>query len=227
MKEKFKIRGQLRAYMQWPLYLSALWIIANMIIGAVSAKAGIIMALFTLLYTGLAVWLYAYRRQRLLGGLVEFSAEYSWMQKNFLTDLELPYGIADENGRVLWGNAALSEVLGEEKPLKVTRKNITTIFPEITKEALKLSNGTAELHATLNDRKYKIHLKTVTMEGSSHGIGQAVDMDAAGETLVAVYLFDETEILTYKQMVDDQKMVAGLIYLDNYEEALESVESRL
>ena len=42
--------------------------------------------------------------------------------------------------------------------------------------------------------------------------------------LIAVYLFDETEILTYKQMVNDQKMVAGLIYLDNYEEALESVE---
>lgn len=224
MKEKFKIGGQLRTYMQWPLYLSALWIVANMIVGAASAKAGIIMALFTLLYTGLAVWLYAYRRKHLLGSLVEFSAEYSWIQKNFLTDLELPYGIADESGRVLWGNAALSEVLGEEKPLKVTRKNITTIFPEITKEALKLKDGTAELHATLNDRKYKIHLKTVTMEGTSPGFGQAVDMDAAGENLVAVYLIDETEIVTYKQMVDDQKMVAGLIYLDNYDEALESVE---
>jgi c-di-AMP phosphodiesterase-like protein len=224
MKENFKIKGQLRTYMQWPLYLSALWIIANAVVGAVSAKAGIIMALFTLLYTGMAVWLYAYRRKRLLGGLVEFSAEYSWMQKNFLTDLELPYGIADESGRILWGNAAFSEVLGEEKPLKITRKNIMTIFPEITKEAFQLKDGTKELHATLNDRKYKIHLKTVKMEESSLGLGQSVDMDAAGETLVAVYLFDETEILTYKQMVDDQKMVAGLIYLDNYEEALESVE---
>ncbi len=36
-----------------------------------------------------------------------------------------------------------------------------------------------------------------------------------GQKLIAVYLFDETEILTYKQMVNDQKMVAGLIYLDN------------
>lgn len=224
MKENFKIKGQLRTYMQWPLYLSALWIIANAVVGAVSAKAGIIMALFTLLYTGIAVWLYAYRRKRLLSGLVEFSAEYSWMQKNFLTDLELPYGIADESGRILWGNAAFSEVLGEEKPLKITRKNIMTIFPEITKEAFHLKDGTKELHATLNDRKYKIHLKTVTMEDSSLGLGQSANMDDAGETLVAVYLFDETEILTYKQMVNDQKMVAGLIYLDNYEEALESVE---
>ena len=39
-----------------------------------------------------------------------------------------------------------------------------------------------------------------------------------------MYLADETEILHYKKEIDNQKMVAGLIYLDNYDEALESVE---
>ena len=37
------------------------------------------------------------------------------------------------------------------------------------------------------------------------------------------YLYDETELYNYKQAITDQKMVAGLIYLDNYDEALESV----
>ncbi|HBC99936.1 MAG TPA: DHH family phosphoesterase [Lachnoclostridium sp.] len=224
MKEKFKIKGQLRTYMQWPLYLSALLIAANTVIGAASTKAGIIMAIFTLLYVGIAVWLYTYRRKLLMSGLVEFSAEYSWMQKQLLTDLELPYGMADENGRILWGNTAFSEVLGEEKPLKITKKNLMTIFPEITKEVLKLSEGTAVLHAVCNGRKYQIRLKAVYMKDSPEAIISTVGVEAAGQMLVAVYLFDETEILTYKQMVDDQKMVAGLIYLDNYDEALESVE---
>ncbi|WP_143321976.1 DHH family phosphoesterase [Clostridium sp. HBUAS56010] len=224
MKEKFKIRGQLGTYMQWPLYLSALWIAANVMIGAVSAKAGIIMALFTLLYIGVAVWLYLYKRKGLLSGLVEFSAEYSWMQKNFIDGLELPYGIADEDGHVLWGNAAFSEVLGEEKPLKVTRKNLITIFPEVTKEALKLKNGTAVLHTTRNERDYQIRLKAISMDNSIHNGPKVVETDGDEQVLVAVYLFDETEILSYKKMVDDQKMVAGLIYLDNYDEALESVE---
>ncbi len=31
-------------------------------------------------------------------------------------------------------------------------------------------------------------------------------------------------MLLYKQQINDQKLVAGLIYLDNYDEALESVE---
>ncbi|MFT4007223.1 MAG: DHH family phosphoesterase, partial [Lacrimispora sp.] len=224
MKDKFKIKGQLRTYMQWPLYLSALLIAANVVIGVVSAKAGIIMAVFTLLYIGIAVWLYTYRRKRLLGGIVEFSAEYSWMQKQLLTDLELPYGIADESGRILWGNAAFTEVLGEEKPLKTTRKNLMVLFPEITKDVLKLKDEPAVLHTTRNGRKYQIRLKAVYMNDSPQSITDAIGVEAAGQMLTAVYLFDETEILNYKQMVDDQKMVAGLIYLDNYDEALESVE---
>lgn len=224
MKEKFKIKGQLGTYMQWPLYLSALLVAANTVIGAASTKAGIIMAFFTLLYVGIAVWLYTYRRRLLMSGLVEFSAEYSWTQKQLLTDLELPYGMTDENGRILWGNTAFSEVLGEEKPLKVTKKNIMTIFPEITKEVLKLNEGIAVLHAECNGRKYQIRLKAVYMKESPEVIVSSLGVEAAGQMLVAVYLFDETEILTYKQMVDDQKMVAGLIYLDNYDEALESVE---
>lgn len=210
--------------MQWPLYLSAMLIIMNAIIGAVSVTAGIIMAVFTLLYIGIALWIYTYRKKRLLNGLVEFSAEYSWMQKQLLTDLELPYGIADESGRVLWGNTALAEVLGEEKPFKNTRKNLSSIFPEITKEVLDLEEGSVVLHCTCSDRKYQVQLKAVYMKDSIEDIADAIGTEDAGQMLIAVYLFDETEILTYKQMVNDQKMVAGLIYLDNYEEALESVE---
>ena len=224
MKEKIKVKGQLRAYMQWPLYLSAMLIIMNAIIGAVSVTAGIIMAVFTLLYIGIALWIYTYRKKRLLNGLVEFSAEYSWMQKQLLTDLELPYGIADESGRVLWGNTALAEVLGEEKPFKNTRKNLSSIFPEITKEVLDLEEGSVVLHCTCSDRKYQVQLKAVYMKDSIEDIADAIGTEDAGQMLIAVYLFDETEILTYKQMVNDQKMVAGLIYLDNYDEALESVE---
>lgn len=224
MKEKFKIKGQLKVYMQWPLYLSVLLIFANVVIGVVSTKAGMIMAFFTLLYVGIAIWLYVYRRKLLISSLVEFSAEYSWMQKQLLTDLELPYGMTDEDGRILWGNTAFSEVLGEEKPLKITRKNIAAIFPEITKDVLKLSQGTAVLHVTRNERSYQIRLKAVYMKDFPEAVVSSAGVEAAGQMLVAVYLFDETEILTYKQMVDDQKMVAGLIYLDNYDEALESVE---
>ena len=42
--------------------------------------------------------------------------------------------------------------------------------------------------------------------------------------MIALYLFDNTELNHYIQENQDQKMVPGLIYLDNYDEALDSVE---
>ena len=43
-------------------------------------------------------------------------------------------------------------------------------------------------------------------------------------SLIAMYLYDETELKEYIQANEDNKLVVALAYLDNYEEALESVE---
>ena len=51
MKEKVKVRGKFRLYLQWPLYLSALFIIMGLFVGLVSVKAGIIVSSFTVVYT--------------------------------------------------------------------------------------------------------------------------------------------------------------------------------
>lgn len=41
---------------------------------------------------------------------------------------------------------------------------------------------------------------------------------------MAVYLFDETDIKKYIQQLHDERIVVGLIYIDNYDEALESID---
>ena len=39
-------------------------------------------------------------------------------------------------------------------------------------------------------------------------------------SLIAMYLYDETELKEYIQENEDNKLVVALAYLDNYEEAL-------
>ena len=48
--------------------------------------------------------------------------------------------------------------------------------------------------------------------------------DGQSSHLYAMYLFDETQLNEYIHKYEDETMVTGLIYLDNYDEALESVE---
>lgn len=221
MKEKIKVKGQLRSYMQWPLFLTAILIIVNVLIGAIDVKAGIAMSVFTVVYILIALWLYTYRRKRLLNGLVEFSAEYASIQKGLLDDMMLPYGITDEDGHLIWMNKALTEVLKDEKPSK---KSLQILFPGITGKDLNLKSDAVTLHSSYGETMYRIELKPIGLKSSIESSSDVIGIDDAGQMLIAVYLFDETQILKYKQEINDQKMVAGLIYLDNYDEALESVE---
>ena len=90
MKENMKIRGQLRTYLQWPIILSVFLLAANLAVGIVSPAAGLVMSGFTVIYVLVALWLFMYRRKRLMGGLVEFSAEYAWVQKQLLYEMPAP-----------------------------------------------------------------------------------------------------------------------------------------
>lgn len=220
MGEKIRVKGQLRVYMQWPIILSVLLIVMNVLVSTVSGRAGAITALFTVVYILIALWLYLYKRKKLLGGLVEFSAEYAWIQKQLLADMQLPYGIADESGHLLWMNKSLISVLNSEK---IPGRDLCNLFEGIDKEVLEMKEPMVSVHSSYGDRMYRIDIKKVDFD-ESVSARDTLGADLGEQCLIAVYLFDETEIVRYRQEISDQKMVAGLIYLDNYEEALESVE---
>lgn len=221
MKEKIKVKGQLGFYLQWPIILSILLIIMNLIIGVVSLAAGLVMSALTIVYIVMALWIYMYKRRRLMAGLVEFSSEYAWIQKRLLSDLNLPYAVADETGYCMWMNKEFIRISREKKGFN---RNLMSLFPEITRELLTELKETVILHSEYGESKYRIDLKPVPMEEDDEDARDALGTEADRQELIAVYLFDETEVIRCRQEVDEQKMVAGLIYLDNYEEALESVE---
>ena len=220
MKENAKIQGQLRQYMQWPILLSVFVVAANLAVMAVSRMAGLVMSGFTILYLIIALWLFLYRKKKILAGLVEFSAEYAWVQKQLLYDMAMPYAITDESGHLLWLNKAFSVIVNEEKG---SRKSLNMLFPEVTREFLDNIEDAASVHSSFDNRFYQVDIRRICPEGEDD-VRMGMEPSERKETLLAVYLFDETQILTYEQEIDNQRLVAGLIYLDNYDEAMESVE---
>lgn len=218
MKEKIKVKGQLKVYLTWPFWMSLFIIFANLAVLLVDKLSAAVMLPFTLCYILIAIWIYLYRRKRLLGGMVEFSSEYAWIQKQLLAEMSLPYGLADEDGRLIWLNEAFREVLEE---VGAGRKNLLGLFPGIAKADLETDEDMVRIHTSLGEYKFRVDLRPMYVCCTETEEYEAL---TDRQKLLAVYLFDETEILHYKQQITDEKLVAGLIYLDNYEEALESVE---
>ena len=219
MKEDIRIQGQLRAYLQWPLFMAVILMAANVVVGLMDLKAGIVMTGFTLFYAAVCGWLYLYKRKRLLGGLLEFSAQYAELQEHIAADMAFPYAIADESGLLLWMNDGFADIVRDDRK----NKTLFGLFPELTREILNGIDGEGSLHITYGDSFYRMELRHICAGENGELNLDALDGDE-DETLWAVYLFDETELLALKQEIADQNLVAGLIYLDNYDEALESVE---
>ena len=220
MDEKRKVRGNFRIYLQWPLFLSVLMVLLTAAVGAVSLRAGIIVSFFTLIYIGIALWIYFSRRKGILAGLIAFSQAYDKSKSKFLEEMLVPYCVADITGRILWMNQEMEAILGDDK---ATIKNITQMFPDVTKEMLATGGETVSIHSSFKDKKYRVDMKEIHTEEAQAAAADC-GLDEENSLVTAIYLIDETQMLLYKQQINDQKLVAGLIYLDNYDEALESVE---
>lgn len=220
MKEDKKVKDILQKYMQWPLVLAVLVICGNVAAALVSVHAGAVMTVFTALYLVCAFILFWYGKKKVMAGLVSYAAEYSLTQKQLFSSMDLPYAIADTGGRILWMNRAFLAVVREEKS---ARRTLPLLFGEITEEFLEKAGHSAEIHCAYGEFKYRVVLKRFSMGAGEGLLDKSTELEEKQE-LFAVYLYDETEIHAYMKAITDQKMVAGLVYLDNYDEALESVE---
>ena len=215
MNDQTKVRGKFRIYLQWPVMLSALWILVTVAVSALDLRAGILVSAATVIYLAVSLGLYFTRRRALLSGMLECTLQYSETQVRQLDELLVPYAVVDENGRLVWMNQEFSRVLeaGRNEP-----KTLMSIFPQITKEQLKTEGEIVTVHDVYGERSYRIDLRELAVDSEQESL------EEPHHSLTAVCLSDETQILKYRQEINDQKMVAGLIYLDNYDEALESVE---
>ena len=218
MKGNMKIKGQLKLYMQWPVILAVLLVIMDICVFQISVKAGAVTTFFLIVYLGIAVFQYRHSRANILNELISFATQYGQVQKSLLKEFIVPYALLDGRGRVLWMNDAFSNLCG--KPSRY-HKCITGIFQEITLERLPKEES-SEVKVRFQERDYRASMRRISIEKMLEDSG-LIETEADNH-LTALYVFDETDVNRYILERDNEKLVTGLLYLDNYEEALNSVE---
>ena len=103
-KTNIKLKGKLRRYLNWPLYLTIVLILMDVAMYAQDIQMGAEFSGFIVLYV--IIVLISNRRNRplLINELVNFATQYGTVQKQLLNDFEIPYALLDYNSRLLWMN---------------------------------------------------------------------------------------------------------------------------
>lgn len=219
-QRKIKFKGQINAYVKWPLWLSVILVIFNVCMFFVNLKAGLVMLAFLAIYISVALFLYYKNKNLIINDLVSFATRYGQVQRQLLRDLEIPYALLDEGGKVIWTNEAFEQTTHIKNGYK---KSIMTILPEIQKEDIPVVEAENEIMITHEGEDFRVSMRKVILNEmmESSDVLETIETESY---LIAMFMFDETRINTLQRENDDQKLVVGLIYLDNYDEALESIE---
>lgn len=222
MKRGLKLKGTLRMYLNWPVFLSILFLIMDIHIFQLNHKAGMIGGIYWVIYLLVTVLIYFTGRKRIRRDLVQFAANYGQMQMSMLKEMDVPYAVLSEEGQLLWGNDKFLKVIVNKK---AARKNISNIFPEITYGKLPKMPESKEVHVQAQDHYYRCVLNLVVDSGTGVQDEElAFDQMIATKRMVAMCMYEETEVINLEKVREAENLVVGLLYIDNYDELIDSIE---
>lgn len=219
--ETLKYKGKLKRYLQAPLYMIIVFLAGNVGLYFYQVKLGMITSVFVLLYTIAVSVFYRMNIAKLNEEIVDFATHYGTVQKELLDKFKIPYALMDTGGKLLWMNEEFAAVSEKDKHYQ---KSVSTVFKEITKESLaKVQEDSFCVRVERGGRIYQASMQKLYFSDLANGSEIVTSVDEAN-TLIALLLFDETELEESRRENTEQKMVNALVYIDNYDEVFDAVE---
>ncbi len=220
MKKNIKFKGRLRNYLLSPMLLTILLILMNVPIYIYQLRAGLMVSAFVVIYFVVVFTISHKNKALFVNELINFATQYGTVQKKLLNEFDLAYALIDYTGKILWVNEKFTELTGKNKDY---HKSITSIFSHITKEIIQKNKLETQLHITYGEHDFRAQLKRIEFSSVTPE-NDLISIEGDEQYMTALYLYDETQLNRYIRENDDQKMVAALVYIDNYEETMNSIE---
>lgn len=220
MKKSIRFKGRLRNFIFAPMFLTILLILMNIPLYLYRWESGMAVSVFTVIYFLVVTMSYQRNKAVFANELINFAVQYGTVQKKLLNELDIAYAIIDYDGKILWVNDKFTEITGKDKGY---HRSVTSLFSHITREVIQKNKDDCQLHVDWGEYDFRALLRRIEFSGISTD-NPLVSMEGSEEYLTALYLYDETQLNKYIRENDDQKLVAALVYIDNYEEAFNSIE---
>lgn len=219
--EKIRFKGKLKWYLLSPLLTTLIFLICSIIYMYVDFETGwratvIVGAVFLINLIIIFALVKGFENE-----LINYAMRYGTVQKELLEHFQLPYALLDGRGQILWVNRQFTVVTGKGKDY---HKSITSIISCITRESIeKKQDKVFSYEFEYNERQYRAVLHRLYFKDEDNK-KSLLRMEMEDAPLLSCMLFDETELVEKRRAVFEQRMVTGLVYIDNYDETFDSVE---
>ncbi|TCK99732.1 c-di-AMP phosphodiesterase-like protein [Natranaerovirga hydrolytica] len=213
-KTKYLFNTKIEKFFMWPMIYLIIFLVLTVFIYINNKKLGLVSVFFSIIVFVLTVVILYVAKKKLMNEIVNFALDFGVVQKNFLNDFPIPYVVLDREGKVNWYNKKFEELCDEDH---ILNKKVNELVKQINLETL---FGTEKKeHIKIGEYYYQIEVNDIYVKKD-----EADEESNENIEMYALYLFDETRLKGLQQKLVDQKTCIGLFYIDNFEEALESIE---
>jgi c-di-AMP phosphodiesterase-like protein len=184
-------------------------------------KIGLIVGVLFVVCIVAVVILYLHRNLLQQKKISNRGEQYGFLHNALLTQLPVPYAVLADDGKILWANDKFESVF---EKAQTKERYLSSYIHDLNRSVFPKEEGNAvELEVSYENRDYKATLMCVSLK-NLHAMEGSFGFARDRENLVTVTFDDVTELHLYVRENEGQKLVSGLIYFDNYEEVMESVE---
>lgn len=221
MNKRKNLLGHLHTLLVIAVIFGALLACADIFVFVINVNAGFVILATLAIYIAIFICSYVTEKKKVLQQFVDFATEYYQIQKRLIQEHIIPYAMLDESGQVIWMNDAFKDCMqvGDD-----FNKPISVVIPSITRDVLDKLDESYDAITEVDERVFRIQIKRFDFGEFAEQIKTGDDIIFNGY-LYGIYLIDETKLHGYIKALEDTQLVAGLIYIDNYDEVVEAVET--
>ncbi|MCD8021618.1 MAG: DHH family phosphoesterase [Lachnospiraceae bacterium] len=219
-KIQLRYSGKLLRHWYWCVLLCLFLLILTAAVLYLDTTAGCVVGVFSVVLYASILILDAFYKPKVLLELIDFSQRFGTVERDLLDDMMIPYGFVLPDGRIAWMNERLCELTKRDKDC---HKNISSVFPELTASHFPGEGEEIEEEIDYGERKYRVVMKRVQLREVLEGMDIA-ELEEEQCSIIGLHFLDITELSFLQKENYEQQSVVGLLYVDNYDEAMDSVE---
>ncbi len=183
------------------LILGIITLFFNFILGLVEIGIAIVLCAVNFLFK-------RHTQKRILEMYEQMTLDIGSATRNSLTDFPLPTLVTQHDGKIKWYNEEFRTIVGTQS---LFDKNVTDLFPDLDIDnLLEHSESGILTDSVYRDRHFKV-------AGSA-----APDRNDNKKSAVILYFDEITDYVNIKRKYIDEKTFECLLFVDNYDELMES-----
>lgn len=227
-QKEITFNRRIQKYFLWPIFYIMIMFVMTVTMIMTNRRIGYIFIGLWIVAAVVGFIMNQMTKKHLMSEVINFAIDFSGVQKDYMNKFEIANIILDPQGRIRWYNESFTDLLEnleETDTNKLIEKNINAIIPSLSQEILP-SEVESQTEKVLNigDKTYRVLIKHMNIEVTDHEM-HFIDTPYEEEQLLyTVYFIDVTKELTLEQKNKEQKAVAAFIYIDNFDEVLNSIE---